>query len=572
MPLVIAQTARARRSFSLISLHTRTAATTKRGRTAGIFELAPPKRFQRPDVAQRPQRAAVRRGAMADEGEFQAPAGSFITAGSKKAVTPSAARFASRIRRRRAGPSKRALFQTAGARRAVLAVAPPAATARSPRKRRSTPFADDDGAGAPLDPWTRQPARAAARRAPRTPATTDIRILDVPTPRAIFDYFAGDDVHEHRAAAKERDIALPCRGPAADDDQENGEEVPDPADNDQGRRRADPPAHASSSRPRAGDASCRRRPEIRAEAPAPSRGLRRGPRRGRIGRSTRRCSTSTSTTNRAPTVRDASAGRRSRRPAGRRPPRRRRRPGADRGVAPPRPPKIDHFEAENARGLRQAAAADRRCPARRCRTQPPPMARASPTRRRKRPGERPPPAPMDGEPDRRAGAGAWLAPRGRPAGGRRAGRRATDPAIDYSRSTASATTTTTTSRRVIHRPILPDNALPRRPSPSTSSNVPALAKICERVGGKPVDEAKLARELERHAALWARDDGARPAQDPDVGSGLSAGSAGPRRDYWRGSARTPDGVVMAPVLKVRKKEVRSTPPRAARAPGVGGWW
>ena len=45
---------------------------------------------------------------------------------------------------------------------------------------------------------------------------------------------------------------------------------------------------------------------------------------------------------------------------------------------------------------------------------------------------------------------------------------------------------------------------PPVPFDLSTQNVPALAKICERVGGKPVDEAKLARELERHAPPCGR--------------------------------------------------------------------
>merc|ERR1739843_56059 len=102
---------------------------------------------------------------------------------------------------------------------------------------------------------------------------------------------------------------------------------------------------------------------------------------------------------------------------------------------------------------------------------------------------------------------------------------------------------------IIHRPILPDN--PPVPFDLSTQNVPALAKICERVGGKPVDEAKLARELERHSALWARDDA--PDQHK-IPTWTRPCSAQPEAGLIARIRKDPGGVV-APVLKVRKKEV-----------------
>ena len=80
---------------------------------------------------------------MADEGEFQAPAGGFITAGSKKAVTPSAAPFdpfADDGAPAAPKPASGALFQTAGARRPVRPKAAPAAPARKAPKAAFDPF------------------------------------------------------------------------------------------------------------------------------------------------------------------------------------------------------------------------------------------------------------------------------------------------------------------------------------------------------------------------------------------------------------------------------------------------
>ena len=125
---------------------------------------------------------------------------------------------------------------------------------------------------------------------------------------------------------------------------------------------------------------------------------------------------------------------------------------------------------------------------------------------------------------------------------------------------------------IIHRPILPDNEPQPKPPPVpfdlSTQNVPALAKICERVGGKPVDEAKLARELERHAALWARDDA--PDQHK-IPTWTRPCAAQPEAGLIARIRKDPGGVV-APVLKVRKKEVRRTPlgPRVRLELGDGG--
>ena len=64
---------------------------------------------------------------MADEEPFTAPTGGFITAGSKKAVTPSAAPFdpfADDAAPAAPKPTSGALFQTAGARRPVAPKCP----------------------------------------------------------------------------------------------------------------------------------------------------------------------------------------------------------------------------------------------------------------------------------------------------------------------------------------------------------------------------------------------------------------------------------------------------------------
>ena len=111
---------------------------------------------------------------MADEGEFQAPAGGFVTAGSKKAVRPSAAPFDPFADDAAPAPTPAsgALFQTAGARRPVRPKAAPAATARKAPKAAFDPFADDD---APAAPSTKTP-KPGRRPAYRTPATASTRV------------------------------------------------------------------------------------------------------------------------------------------------------------------------------------------------------------------------------------------------------------------------------------------------------------------------------------------------------------------------------------------------------------
>ena len=116
---------------------------------------------------------------MADEAAFTG----FVTAGSKKAVRPSAAPFDPFADDAAPAPkpaSGAALFQTAGARRPVRPKAPPAATARKAPKAAFDPFADD---AAPAPPSTKTP-KPGRRPAYRTPATASTR--GVPTPRS-FD-------------------------------------------------------------------------------------------------------------------------------------------------------------------------------------------------------------------------------------------------------------------------------------------------------------------------------------------------------------------------------------------------
>jgi len=96
---------------------------------------------------------------------------------------------------------------------------------------------------------------------------------------------------------------------------------------------------------------------------------------------------------------------------------------------------------------------------------------------------------------------------------------------------------------------------PKVPFDLATQNVPELARICERVGGKPVDEALLAKELERQAQLWARDD--LPDQHA-IPKWTRPCSAKPAVGLIERIRKDPGGVV-APVLNVRTKEVRSTP-------------
>ena len=544
-----------------------------------------------------------------DEEEFAAPAGAFITAGSKKAVVPSAAALAKAgavlegapaapydpfadDAAAPAAPATGALFQTAGTGRVPAALARGGRRGASPAPRKKTtfdPFADDAPPPQPkkattFDPFAGDaPAKTphARRKAPlRTPATASTRGL--PTPRSAYDPFAGglaSPAPTSKPRKKKFVAPRPTPRAAADAARTNEPLLRPRVFLEDASTLETPLGPADASRIQCWARTHRRRDAHGRDAGPDWAGvLDMFEGQGVTLEDVKACCD----------VADFDA------PPARPPPRGPPRPA-------PRPSSLDtallDFDLEAATRPRPGRVP---APARAATPSPRPDAAAAAAAAKiarleaevaRLKAASPPPAPAGPPPPAyegrrpgyvfttRSGATGYHAD---------AAARAPPPTPPPAPETAPAPTETYPDSAPMEKPAaapmetypesarmeeaarlppLPPPVLPfpppadPRPKPPkvpfdlATQNVPELARICERVGGKPVDEALLAKELERQAQLWARDDLPDQHAIPEWTRPCSAKPAAGLIERIR---KDPGGVV-APVLNVRTKEVRSTP-------------